>query len=1002
MSEGVAHGGWDANRAVQAVAIDAAGKRWFGSGYLVSAELVLTAQHILRGTTSVIVRIFDAPGQVRDVLADAVFADARADVAVLRLRQPERHVAAVLFGYPVGPSSFDAVGFPRFKLNDDHRAARQHVPSGQGRRGRYRDSHHASGLCHPDANRYAGTLELTLAAPGPDPDGGRSPWEGMSGAAVFAEDCLIAVVNEHHVREGLSRLTASRVQRWYELLDPARISTLCSLIGLPEAVDQLTPVGLQLTLGGAVGNPFRARAQRPVRLGLRPANLVGRESLLARISAQLKSSAPVPRLVVLHGLGGIGKTSLAVEYAYRHLADYALAWRLPAENGVVLSNACAELAVLLGVRERGDTGDPVSQLHATLASRTDPWLMLLDNVRDAEAVADVIPPAGPGHILITSRSAHWPGEFEIEVPLLEQSVAAAFLLDGTNPDGADQDQARTATVVAAELGALPLALEQARAYTRETGRTLREYRILLNERRTALLDRGQPWGYSSRVASTWDVAFEELRASAPEAVALLQLLSCWAPEAIPLDLLLGTSQSAMVRVADPEVATQIEPLNLDALALDDARRALGRYSLARNERGSLVTVHRLVQAVAIDRLAEPVRRAWQDAAAGLVEAALPAAFDDPATWSAFGLLMPHAMAVLDPSMPGFARVIDYLNAISDYPTARDLQAQVVATGAERLGEEAPEVLEARARLAKWTGLAGNPIAARDLLDELHRTTSRVLGPENRLTLTLRAWTADWTGQAGNWPLARDLSARALPALRRVLGDDAPETVELWHILGFWTGQNGYPEAARAIYEEFMPIQQRLLGPWHRDVLSARDQYARYVANSGDLTRAIPLVESVLGDYERIMGAQHSHTLWARGHLAWLTAEAGDFPHALSLYQELVRDRLRIFGPKHPATQVEQGNFAYWTGISGDAVRARDQFEALLPIRQEVLGPEHPETLLVMENIAEWTGQAGDPCRARDLFTALLPVYVRVQGSSHPWTVKAVASLNRWSAVCSQH
>lgn len=266
MSSATAASAWDDRRAVQIVAFDAARGRWFGSGYLVTADLVLTAQHVLHDATSALVRFVDAPGRVRDVDADAVFADARVDVAVLQLRRPEPATDAVVFGDPAGPVDCDAVGFPRFKLNDDHRAANPDPAIGAGEdagRGRYRDSHHAPGVCHPASDRYAGTLELTVLAPGPDPDEARSPWEGMSGAAVFAAGRLIAVVNEHHPRQGLGRLTASRVARWFEMLDSDRLTALRALIGLPERADLLRQTGLDARVRGYLEAASKAAGQHP-------------------------------------------------------------------------------------------------------------------------------------------------------------------------------------------------------------------------------------------------------------------------------------------------------------------------------------------------------------------------------------------------------------------------------------------------------------------------------------------------------------------------------------------------------------------------------------------------------------------------------------------------------------------------------------------------------------------------------------------------------------------
>jgi hypothetical protein len=135
-----------------------------------------------------------------------------------------------------------------------------------------------------------------------------------------------------------------------------------------------------------------------------------------------------------------------------------------------LSARFAELAAVLDVRDLVDSTDPVVQVHAALAERTDRWLLLLDNVVDAESIRDVVPPAGNGHILLTTRSAHWPHALALEVPVLDRGVAAEFLSARTT----DPDLAAAAKL-ADELGSLPLALEQAAAYLLATGGTVAGY-----------------------------------------------------------------------------------------------------------------------------------------------------------------------------------------------------------------------------------------------------------------------------------------------------------------------------------------------------------------------------------------------------------------------------------------------------------------------------------------------------------------------------------------------
>jgi hypothetical protein len=267
----------------------------------------------------------------------------------------------------------------------------------------------------------------------------------------------------------------------------------------------------------------RARVPPPsrlVRMSPLTQELVGRDDLLAAIHDRLTSPATAPpRLLALHGLGGVGKTSLALEYARRHAGYYQLIWELPAEDTTLLSAGITDLAHALGYTDLADVTDPVAIVHSALATRDSPWLLLLDNAPDAASVHHVVPPAGAGDVLVTSRSAHWPRDVGVEVGVLEPQVAAELLLAGT-----EDDDVEAAAALAAALGSLPLALTQAAAYLRETGRSVAEYTALLTGRsRQALLGRGEAAGYRDRVASTWSLAFERLATEQPASVTLLRL-----------------------------------------------------------------------------------------------------------------------------------------------------------------------------------------------------------------------------------------------------------------------------------------------------------------------------------------------------------------------------------------------------------------------------------------------------------------------------------------------
>ncbi|HEV3289358.1 MAG TPA: hypothetical protein VG123_10210, partial [Streptosporangiaceae bacterium] len=165
-------------------------------------------------------------------------------------------------------------------------------------------------------------------------------------------------------------------------------------------------VRLVTALAGAGGGPQVQR--KPVRLAPRPVLLAGREELLAGLDTKLTTDGDSnPRIVALCGLGGAGKTSVAVEYAHRHLGEVGVAWQFPAEDATVLAAGFAELATQLGAQDIADTRNPVTYVHAVLAAYPKEWLLVFDNVPGRESVLALLPPAGPGRVLITSRNPNW-------------------------------------------------------------------------------------------------------------------------------------------------------------------------------------------------------------------------------------------------------------------------------------------------------------------------------------------------------------------------------------------------------------------------------------------------------------------------------------------------------------------------------------------------------------------------------------------------------------------
>src|SRR6516165_426471 len=481
-------------------------------------------------------------------------------------------------------------------------------------------------------------------------------------------------------------------------------------------------------------------ARRVLRLAPRPVFLAGREELLADLDARLAEDGAGPRVVALCGLGGAGKTSVALEYAHRHLAGAGLAWQFPAD-------------------------DP--------------------------------------------------------------QVAAGFLAARTG----DTDR-KAALQLAGELGGLPLALEQAAAYVQASGNSLAWYLALFRKRRPEMLARGKPTGYPQTVATTWRLAFEDVQQAAPGAAGLLRLLAFYAPEAIPLWMLLQPSPGLAGQLA-PEVAPVLAPLLDDELAAGDAIAALRRYSLISLPADGSVSVHRLVQAVTVDQMPAELAEAWQRAAAALIEAVIPAATALPETWLVCAELLPHAQAALADDSDGMARIADYIGSSVSYDPARDLHQKVAEAWARILGPEHPQTLDARGGFAYWTREAGNAAGSQEEHAALLPVLERVLGPEHLDTLIIRADIAHWTGEAGDPAAARDQYADLVPVYERVLGPEHPDTLAARASLARWTGQAGDAAAARDQYAALLPLLDRALGPEHPDTLTTRGNLARWTGEAGD-------------------------------------------------------------------------------------------------------------------------------------------------------------------------
>jgi hypothetical protein len=351
----------------------------------------------------------------------------------------------------------------------------------------------------------------------------------------------------------------------------------------------------------------------------------------------------------LHGLGGVGKTQLAIEFAYRYADGYDLVWWINAEETGLIGEQYAALAAELGLTvPHMNTASAVGALRAYLRGRGR-WLLVLDNAESPRTVRDWVP-AGPGHILITSRNPGW-GELavRVEVDVLSRPESVA-LLRTYRPDVGDAEADRLSEAV----GDLPLALAQAGGFLAETGMPAGRYLRLLGTQAGELLGESPPEGHPQSLAAAIRLSTGRLAEVDPAALALVRIGAFLAPEPIPVDLL----TTAVPAPGDGGVPRELAALGTVVASPVAAHRSLGRigrFGLARV--GGGLHLHRLTQTVLRAQLTAdqaPVYRAYAQA---LLVAADPGDEQDPASWPGWARILAHLLAA-DPASSPSAGVRD--------------------------------------------------------------------------------------------------------------------------------------------------------------------------------------------------------------------------------------------------------------------------------------------------------------------------------------------------------
>ena len=990
------------------------GTRCVGSGLLIDERWVLTADHVAEGSEHR-VECDRGAAAVAEVVRSGT---PEVDLALLRVDEPFTNLVR-LGCARVDRSRIDrvsgcaAVGFPRWRKDGDRRRSAQvegWLPTAEGLESTA-DSGLRAGWLTLVGDRIPGAPDIpvgTLSETAP------SPWGGMSGAVVVAGDLVVGVVRSHNMAAGGQSLTVTPVTAVDQVPGAAR-EKFCGALGIQD------PGLLRVLPDHVVIPPVKVTELRGQGHLL---DFADRVDELAQLHELLTGKQAAP--VVLYGLGGVGKSQLAVEYAHAHRDELMVVWTARADDPSVLAADLAALGVAAGAADAAEADIEV-QLTATrgwLASHPR-WLVIIDNVDDPAvlpAVHRLVPDDRLGQVIITSRISTWPGRYHrLEVIALDTDPAAQLLLRST----ADADE-QAALSLAGDLGGLPLALQQAASYCEQNGKTLAGYLALFRDTRRQLRLLAAGADGDETVATTWAVSIGQVRQNNPAAAVLLDMLAYLAPDAIPRTLLAATEEGGVNQDREPDdagppggelspqpadengvTADPLEPLyDIDDVGLDEALGMLRRYSLIQLT-PEAIAVHRLVQAVIRSSHNQEIRTACASAAASLVWRALPKLDHD--AWPAYEALLPHTLAAgshAATAADSRESAVVLLSVAGNYQRERGLYAgarktlqQALVVTEQAFADDHQRVVDALDMLVVALIEGGDPSAARPHAERALRIAEHEFGPDHTQTLEPANNLGEVLRQLGKPAEGRPYAEKALRIAEHEFGPDHPQTLLPANNLGSVLFQLGKPAEARPYFEQALRIAEHEFGPDHPQTLSPANNLGNVLAQLGKPAEARPYAEQALRIAELTYRPADERVAGYLHRLADIVrqTEPGTIP--ISLLERSITINEASSGPAGPETIADLRCLAAAMVETGRFSAAIAPLQRVLAADTERFG-EHDEKLLpTLTSLADALLALGDPAGALPYLERIVAVTERRRAPDYVSQVAALRKLADAMRAC---
>ncbi|ESA36542.1 tpr repeat-containing protein [Leptolyngbya sp. Heron Island J] len=669
----------------------------------------------------------------------------------------------------------------------------------------------------------------------------------------------------------------------------------------------------------------------------------GREEILEQLHEQLiqQQAVAITQVEAISGLGGIGKTQTAVEYAFRHYHDkktYEYVFWVNAETETNISINFAALADQLALPVgKGTLDEKILVMQAWLANH-DGWLLIFDNADTPSLLEPWIPNNPAGKILITSRASVF----------LEIGISSSFALEPMSAEEGTkmlfrrteyketESERSAAAELNDELGGLPLALEQASAYMRKQRMSIQEYLNFYRKRgfSGALKKKAKPKNYPESVFRTWLLNFEAVKKESVGSSELLHFSSFLAPDDIPYRILTHGASHLSGKLAN---AFKDKDEEDKLFTLKELLEPLSQYSLITWEYDRpCYSVHRLVQAVVRDTL-KSAAATWIERVTNAMVMAYPG--NGFKYWSMCEKLLPH-----------------YFRAIE--------QAQQLSIESDILGA-----------LFNYVGSYLSDQGRYNEAESFHQQSltlaRKFLGDENLNVAHSLDGLATIYQIQGRYDDAELYHLKALILYRKILGKEHLDVAVCLNNLALTYDGQGRYEEAEEFYQKVLELKRKILGNEHPDIAKNLNNLAVLHEHQGHYSEAEHLHQQSLAMRKQLFGDEHPDVAISIGHLAKISVHKDRYDEAELLYQQALAMLKRIFGDEHPEIAAGLRNLALCYCKQNRPDEAEPLYQEALAMHRSLLGDEHPSTVSTLNELAMFYATQGRYSKAEPLLIELL-------------------------------